>query len=64
MQHPIRARMDSLRPANEWDFVHALVGIEDEYNCLVEPLISTLANASSCDEVAAVLWRDLEGHSA
>jgi len=49
---------------NEWDFigVRDLSAHDDEYDCLVGPLMARLMAGANADEVAAFLGDDIEGH--
>lgn len=65
MRHAIRARMDELRQLlNDWDpiGVRNLSAHDDEYDCLLGPLLSRLMTGAAPDEVAAFLRQRIEGH--
>src|SRR5262249_15593338 len=65
MRHAIRARIDELRQLlNEWDpiCVRDLSAHDDEYDCLLGPLLSRLMAGAGTDEVAALLRRRIEDH--
>ena len=57
--------MDDLRRLlNDWD----LIGVrdfsahDDEYDCLLGPLLTSLAAGADVDEIAAYLRQEIEGH--
>ncbi|WP_211588986.1 hypothetical protein [Allorhizocola rhizosphaerae] len=65
MQHPIRARIVDLRQMlNEWDFigVREFSAHDDEYDCLLGPLLTSLASGADVKQVVSLLRDDIEGH--
>jgi hypothetical protein len=49
---------------NEWDFigVREFYAGDDEYDCLLGPLLARLAAGESVEEVAGFLREEIEGH--
>jgi hypothetical protein len=65
MREAIRARMDELRQLlNDWDFIGVgeCSAHDDEYDCLLGPLLSRLTGDAEPDEVAAFLRQEIEDH--
>jgi hypothetical protein len=65
MQHPIRARMKDLhRMLNEWDFIGVgeFSAHDDEYDCLLGPLLTKLASGANVEEVARFLREKIASH--
>ena len=65
MQHPIHPRMKQLhRMLNDWDFlgVGQLSAHEDEYDCLLGPLLIRLAAGADVGAVARFLQDEIDGH--
>ena len=65
MQHPIRGRRRFLRRMlNEWDFIGVMefYAGDDEYDCLLGPLLAKLADGANADDVARFLREEIEGH--
>jgi hypothetical protein len=65
MRNPMRATMDQFRLLlNDWDPV-GLIGLgapEDEYECLVGPVLARLAAGQDVDQIANFLRQQLDGH--
>jgi hypothetical protein len=49
---------------NEWDFIGVgeLSPHDDEYDCLLGPLLARLASGANVDEVASFLRNEIETH--
>ena len=65
VRNAIREQMDELRHLlNEWDFIRVrdLNVDDDEYDCLLGPLVSRLAKGADVDEVASYLRMRIEEH--
>ncbi|GIF00726.1 hypothetical protein [Paractinoplanes rishiriensis] len=60
-RHPVASWMTDLRRMlNEWDF--AGTGADDEYDCLVGPLLAELADGADADDIADFLADEIEDH--
>ncbi|WP_433199763.1 hypothetical protein ACQP00_27565 [Dactylosporangium sp. CS-047395] len=58
-------RADELRSLlNDWDFIGVAdpVTNTDEYDCMLSPLLETLAGGADADGVRALLDAELRGH--
>lgn len=65
MQHPIRTRMRVVRQMlNEWDFIGVgkFYTGDDEYDCLLGPLLARFASGANVDDVVGFLREEIEGH--
>jgi hypothetical protein len=65
MSFPIDARTRVLRRMlNEWDFigVGGFYAGDDEYDCLLGPLLARLAAGENVEDVAGFLRAEIEGH--
>jgi hypothetical protein len=47
---------------NEWDFLGVADFVDDEYDCMIGPLLSLLLRGAGRAELGEYLWRELEGH--
>ena len=65
VQHQLRARIRDLRRMlNEWDFigVREFSTHDDEYDCLLGPLLARLASGADDEAVARFLHNEIETH--
>ncbi len=47
---------------NQWDPVGVADLVDDEYECLIVPLLTRLGAGAGRAEVSEFLWTELEGH--
>ncbi|MFF0478899.1 hypothetical protein [Streptomyces sp. NPDC004284] len=47
---------------NEWDPIGAADSVQDEYDCLIEPLLGRLHRGAGRAEISAFLWHEVTGH--
>ncbi|QIS12757.1 hypothetical protein [Nocardia arthritidis] len=47
---------------NEWDPIGVADMVDDEYDCLLAPLLSRLNAGAGRAEISEFLWRELEDH--
>lgn len=65
VRHPVRRQMDELRQMlNEWDFIGVgdLSAHDDEYDCLIGPLLTRLAAGGTAGDLTAYLQHELHDH--
>jgi hypothetical protein len=47
---------------NQWDFLGVADLVDDEYDCMVGPLVSLLDRGATAAEVSEHLWYELDDH--
>ena len=47
---------------NEWDFLGVAELVDDEYDCMMGPLLSLLSRGAGRAQLGEFLWRELEDH--
>ncbi|WP_267242723.1 hypothetical protein [Streptomyces sp. PR69] len=54
---------DSLRYLlNEWDPIGVADAVQDEYDCMIAPLLSRLYDGAGRAEISEFLWSELKDH--
>lgn len=47
---------------NRWDFLGVAGIVDDEYDCMIAPLLSRLMEGAGRAEIAEYLWYELQDH--
>ncbi|MEU1045111.1 hypothetical protein ABZ400_08140 [Streptomyces sp. NPDC005897] len=47
---------------NEWDPIGVADAVQDEYNCMLAPLLQRLRQGADQAEIGEFLWHELEDH--
>lgn len=59
---PVDAQLNLRYLLNEWDPIGVADLVEDEYDCLIAPLLSRLSAGAGRAEISEFLWYETEDH--